>query len=223
MPDLTLDHDTEGHSIPIPYIKAAIESMTYASTERVMFQMLYYTGCRLTCLDRMFKKNLYGEWLYWQPGKNQRGFRKERLTTEYLEELGIYWNTHRVTGQAFFGVTGETFRGYFKNIVRPKLPSMWQRKRPIVKTTGVDYEYVYQLKGLRKNFQSLDFKRQLDEWGDPGIAIEMTSKRMCHSSTKITARHYVENFRTLGINELHSLDPAQLLKTHQQKRLLDFL
>lgn len=222
--ELSLDHEIEGHAIPIRVVQEAIEDMEYASTERVMFEMLYYTGCRYPELDGMRKDKLFGEWLYWECGKNQTGkWRKERLPQAYLAELRSYWETHRIYGNRFFGVTGETFRGYFKNIVRPRLPGSWQLRRPrMTSRDGMRLEFVYQLKGLRKNFQTLDFKKNLDEWGDPGIAIEMTSKRMRHSSTKITARHYVENFASLGIKSLPSLDPVALLELSKQTRITDF-
>lgn len=196
--------------------------MRFASTERVMFQMLYFTGCRLTCLDRMYIENLLGEYIYWQPGKKQRKPRKERLPVDYLNELRIYRETHKVDHR-LFAVTGETFRGYFKNFLRPKLPKSWQKKRPILTATGFRLEYVYQIKGLRKNFQTLDLKRNVEEYGSVDLAIEKTSARMSHSSYKITARHYIENFDALGIKKLSTLDPAALLKVRNQKRIWDYM
>lgn len=196
--------------------------MPYASSNRVMFTMLFLTGCRLTCLDRMRLRNLHGEHLYWRPGKNQKGWRKERLPIEYLEELRAYRETHRVDQDRLFGIASETFRREFNRASRPTLGPAWRRKRPVMRNERLDLEYVYQLKGLRKDFQTLDFKRNYDELCDAGLAIEMTSKRMRHSSTKITARHYIENFDALGVKTLPSLVPNELLRMGQQKRLLDY-
>src|SRR3990167_7967033 len=227
MPPMTqaLDFDTEGHTIPIPEINALFRVLPYASTVSVMTKMLHYTGGREACLDKMRRDKIFpvpgGVFIYLQPSKNQRGMRKEFLPDSYILELNVYWENNRSYGKKVFGVSGETFRTYFKKM-RSVLPLSWQKKRPVVRSYGVIMEYQYQLKGFRKNFQSLGFKRELDEWGDPGIAIEMISKRMCHSSTKITARHYVEGFKSLCIENLTSLEPANLLKQQYQKRLLEF-
>lgn len=217
-----LDHSTEGHCVPVHEVRAAIGAMRYGSVERVMFQMLFYTGCRVQELDRMRRSRLYGEFLYWPCGKNQKGWRKEKLPIAYLEELQTYWGTHAVKADHFFGVTAETFRGYFKHDMRRVLPESWQVKRPSMDASGVRLEYRYQLKGLRKDYQTLHFKKELDKWGDPGIAIEMTGRQMRYSTARISARHYVENFDALGINGLPSLDPSVLLKAGNQKRLFDF-
>ncbi|MDI6738703.1 MAG: hypothetical protein QME12_09425 [Nanoarchaeota archaeon] len=84
-------------------------------------------------------------------------------------------------------------------------------------------EYIYQLKGLRKNYQTLEFAKQFEKWQDASIALEFTSKNMKHSSGKITAYHYIENFESLNIEKYKHLTPAEIIANSQtQMRLMDY-
>ncbi len=220
--ELRLNLLAESHAIPFEKVREAIDFMGYGSPERVMFEMLILTGCRITELDRMVISKIYGSILYWGLGKNQKSFRKEALTVSYLKELKYYRDHHRVYGNKIFGIHSHTFRRYFNRDVRPNLSKEWQEKTLFQKKGALVPEYVYQLKGLRKNFQTLEFKKELEKWKDSGVALEFTSKKMKHSSKHITAYHYLVNFDTLGINNLSELEPSDLLKKTRQTRLMDF-
>lgn len=80
-------------------------------------------------------------------------------------------------------------------------------------------EYRYQLKGLRKNFQTLMFAEELAEWDDPQIALLKVSKRMKHSAEHITFHHYIEDMEALG---LRKGDPVPSVKDVVQSRVSDF-
>lgn len=219
---MEINHEIESHAVPFDRVLEAMGIMQYASDTRVMFQMLFLTGCRISELDNMQLSKLYGDVLYWHLGKNQRGFRKIRLPAYFIKELKEYRNTHRIYGDKLFGIEAHTFRMYFAHFIRPKLPN-WQEKRFKDRCGVLVPEYIYQLKGLRKDFQTLEFAKQLDKWKDASVALEFTSKGMKHSSTRITAKHYIENFDSLNIERYKHLTPGEILAAGiLQTRLMDF-
>lgn len=213
---------SEGYGIPFDKALEAINFMEYGSDVRVMFEMSFLTGCRLSELNNMRVSKLFEDVLFWNIGKNQRGFRKQKLPPSYLEELKNYRENNRVYKDKLFGVSSESFRKYFHRDVRPKLSPAWQEKRLFSRKNELREEFVLQLKGLRKNYQTLEFAKQLDKWKDSSIALEFTSKKMKHSSKHITAYHYIENFETLQIDKYKQLTPEQILKNRGQTRIIDF-
>lgn len=213
--------ENDSKAVPLKYIQEVIDTMAYASVERVMFQMLHYTGCRLQELDKMKRKNLVNDTIYWQLGKNQGSCRKEKLPPEYVEELRVYHENSPVPGSKMFHIGGETLRRYFTHL-RQRLSPAWRERRRVLTSTGFKTEYVLQLKGLRKNFQTIVYAEELRKWKDAGVALEFASKRMKHSSARITAYHYIQNFDALGINELGQIDIKKVLNDRSQKRLLDY-
>lgn len=215
-------YDNESYAVPIPAVQEVVDFLPYASTERVMFQMLFFTGCRVSELDRMQPNLIYEGVLYWQPGKGQKGHRKEALPESYLKEIKQYRATHRVSESKLFGCNANTFRKYFDRDVRPHLSAAWQTKRLIIRSKAFGHEYSLQLKGLRKTFQTLLFAKEWQHWGAADVALEFTSKRMKHSTTHITAYHYLENFDSLHINKNSPLMPVQALRATAQLRVMDF-
>lgn len=209
----------ESKAIPLKQVRKALEILPYGSTQRVMFEMLTLTGCRLTELDNMKWSNIRNDFLYFKLGKNQKNWRKVKLPARFVQELKDYRETHRVQADALFGAKGHSFRRLFDRESRKILGSEWLEKRETWTNGEFALEYKLQLKGLRKNYQTLVFKSELEKWGDPGVALEFTSKAMRHSSTHITAYHYLVNFDSLGSGDFVVEDvldyPAQL-------RLSDF-
>ncbi len=213
------DHCT---GIPFDKVVEALRFMEYASEVRVMFGMLFLTGCRISELSNMKPEFLFGNILYWGLGKNQKGYRKERLPEFYLRELDEYRRTNRIPAGFLFGIDGNTLNRYFTRDVRPKLGKDWQRRRFKPRGNEFGKGYVYQLKGLRKTFQTLYFADQLKKWKSSEVALEMTSKKMRHSSRRVTAYHYLCEFDNLKIDRFRGTQPAYLLQNEGQTRLMDF-
>jgi len=218
----------DSHAIPFTSLIEAVDIMEYGSDVSVMFQMLFLTGCRISELDNMDVDHLFQIdekkfIIYWRTGKKGR-IRKECLPYFYIKELNHYRKYNRVHAKRLFGIENNTFRRYFNRYVRPLLSKVWQEKR-LYEVQGILQEqYVLQLKGLRKDFQTLLFKKEIEKWKDSNVALEMVSKRMKHSSQKITAFHYIENFDSLDINRFAHLEPAEILRTSgSQKRIMDYL
>lgn len=211
------------HAVPFKNVLEAIEFMQYGTDLRVMFEMLFLTGCRIHELNSMETSNIVGNRIYWKLGKNQHTSRVEVLPLSYLKELKHYREHNRVYGKRMFGISGDTFRRYFNKDVRPRLSEIWQRKveTPFDRLKGRK-EYLIQLKGLRKDFQTLEFAKQLKKWKSSEVALEFTSKRMKHSSKKITAYHYIVNFDTLNINDFGGFTPSEILADVTQTKLVAF-
>lgn len=214
--------DYECKAIPPSEIRTAIEGMRYGSPERVMFRMLAITGCRIACLDKMTMQHLSGRFIYWETSKVGGKWRKEHLPDDYLEELAAYRTEYRANGKRLFGISGESFVRYFNRDIRPHLGGLWNVKTNQPTTDGFGQQYLLKIKGLRKSFSTYDFARNYAKWKDADVALEMTSKRMKHSTAHITAHHYIENFDALGIKKVTTdLDPLKNLSN--QMRILDFL
>lgn len=214
--------DNEMYAVPIPFVRQALQLMEYASTERVMFQMLYFTGCRVSELDHMKPELLHENTIYWQPGKGQVGTRKEVLPEAYIKELAAYRSTHRVSSNQLFGPKATTFRRYFDRDIRPKLSPAWRMKRRVVRSKAFGEEYALQLKGLRKTFQTMVFVQEWRRWGAADVALEFTSKRVRHSSKHMTAYHYLQGFENIALLNISTLEPGRALEACLQKRMIDF-
>lgn len=219
-PTLEFDQANECHALPLRNVKEVVELLPYASAERVMFLMLYYTGARISELDKMNPKNLYDGYLYWPLGKNQKRWRKEKLPDDFILELSAYREKYSVPSSRIFHYCGESLRRVFNRDIRSRLPSAWQRKRLIPTRAGFKEEYILQMKGLRKTFQTVDFARELRKWNDAGFAMHRVAKRMKHSSTKITVSHYLEDLEAIGLENRALVVPD--IAFGVQKRLMDF-
>lgn len=217
----TID-DNDSYAIPIPAVREALDTMTYASVERVMFEMLFYTGCRTSELDHMTPELLHEHTIYWYPGKSQTGWRKEVLPAHYIKELQEYRRTHRVSTSQLFGISHGTFRRYFNVHIRPLLGPAWHQKRLRPRSRALEPEYILQLKGLRKTFQTMLFAKEWQRWGASEVALEFTSKRMKHSTTHMTAYHYLQHFDSLQIRGMTVLNPGDVIKPCAQLRMNDY-
>jgi integrase len=217
-------NELEPQAIPYEEIIAATNNMTYGSIERVMFEALFLTGCRPSELDKFRTKGedcfLKGNWLYWKPGKNQKGWRKEYLPNYYLKELSYYKATNRVYLDFFFAAKEISFRAYFNKKIRPYLSESWQTRR----MTNVKWfkGYNLQLRGLRKSFITLIYANQLEKWKDPTIALDLTSKRLKHSTKNLTLNHYIKEFEHLNIDKWKESNPSEILALAGQRQLKNF-
>ena len=204
----------DSNAVPFGACLEAIEHMQHGSVLRVMFQMLFYTGCRKKELDLMRPYNFVDDYVFWELGKNQNNWRKKKLPVPFVKELKEYRRTHRVPSDKLFHISPETMRRYFNRDVRPFLSAVWHEKRLTLHKGVFKKQYALQLCGIRKSYQTILFARQLEKWKSGEIALEFTSKEMKHSSRHITAFHYISNFERVGVN-----DPL----ISSQKKLLNWV
>lgn len=212
---------TDSEAIPFPLVADAIQRLEYASYERVMFTMLAMTGCRIRALDNMFVDRVLEGVLHFHEGKSTTGLRRCRLPSFFWQEIEDYRKKNDVSSRRLFGVSAEHFTKVFLRSIRPYLGGGWVEKVPYFGHPMHRWRYRLRLKGLRKNFQTLEFARQLKKWGDAGMALEMTSKSMRHSSARITAYHYIENFDTIDAERNAHLRMPELLRASERQTWLD--
>lgn len=217
LPDMTSKRILyEVPAISFAQVRQVLETLEYASVERVMFEMMFYTGCRGQELNNMFFDMIDtsddNPIVYWKC-KKQGKPRRAKIPKAFYEELLVYRDNYRHYANRLFGVSYQTFRRYFY-ACRKKLPYCWQEKG-LSFAHGCRLEaHVLQLKGLRKLYQTRTFKKNLELWNFNGdLALQLTSKEMQHSSTGMTAYHYIRHFDEIG-NEFD---------LHNQKTLLAYL
>lgn len=190
-------YDNDCRAVPYEELRRAYMSMPYACTEKVMFGLLFATGCRIKELDSMKKSNIQGGMIYWRVGKNQRGWRKAPLCKEYLDELETYRCHHKVRHDRLFGVSSETFTRYFHRY-KALLCGGWIDKKVVPRGQGFGGYSNYALAGLRKSYQTLRCAQRILELGDRNMAVSAVSKEMRHSSEKITDYYYLQDLKSLN-------------------------
>ena len=220
--ETNLNLSVDGQAIPPTRIKEVLDYLPYGNQIRVMFQFLAITGSRISELDRMrtdrILKSQNKYFLIWSLGKNQKAFRKEEIPEQLVQELRESRKNRRCFQNRLFSMSSDTFRRVFNRDVRPNLSDAWTERKIKLSKGQLQTEYVLQLKGLRKTFQTLNFAQELRKWNNPDIALEFTSKRMRHSSKHITAYHYIVNFDQVNT----SMDNLDLLGNNTQRRLPEF-
>lgn len=188
--DCILDPEAQSRALPLRLYVNAVESMVYGSLERVCFQILIYTGCRVCEIGRIKAEGYERGTLSWRLGKNQIGWRSETIPESLVEEITFFRRTHRVDQEYLIGLGTDRIRRCF-NEARKNFGPQWQERAEMLNTQ--DHErYVYGLKAARKTFQTIVFHHHWRKYGDATMALLMTSKRMKHSCKEITALHYIE-------------------------------
>lgn len=211
--------DSKG--IPLCDVKRAFDFFPYGSPERCMLAIRFITGCRGAEMDKMSPKLLLGGVLYWPLGKKQRSYRKAAVPGWLLEEISVMRSRYSCPATRLFPIKNDSFRRYF-NWARERIGGGWCKKVVRIRYGEPRLEYKYSLSGLRKDYQTLLFKKKFDEWGDAGVALEFTSKEMKHSSKQITAYHYIENFDAIGARNVYFCDLPSILKENAQTRIIDY-
>lgn len=206
-----LDPNLDVHTIPweayVDFLEATKDVWTmkgrrakYWQAVRVMTAHLQWTGCRVAELDKMTPQKIFGNACYWHLGKNQKTVRKEYLPDAHLRELDEYRKQNRVPEGKLFGITADTYRRYFNRFVRPLLGARWNRQVVTVRQRDLVLDYELQLRGFRKNFQTILFAELWAKYDEANVAILMVSKRMHHSSVETTGIHYVQDCKSKRLN-----------------------
>lgn len=142
----------------------------------------------------MYCKNIKGHTLYWQCGKNQKGYRTAYIPDYALQELIRYKEETKTSTEKLFGITSETYRRHMSTARRTILNKNWRIKvSRLYKNQVTEHEYMLETKGIRKSFATFIFSRYWKKYGSADTAMLMTSKEMNHSSKHMTSRHYIED------------------------------
>lgn len=209
----------DGYAVPFDAIIDATNVLEYASAQRVMFLMLYYSGCRISELDNMKVNGFVKNVLFWRVGKNQSGSRSVVLPESFILELRQHRNEHKVRGIQLFSITSASFKRRFDSHVRPLLGQRWLQRTGLHGRNGFTKEYELQLKGLRKTFATHLFYRTWKKLGDATAAIEFTSKYLKHSSKGMTTMHYLENYDVLHLDKFGRMSLDEIINYKNQQTL----
>lgn len=214
--------EPECAAITFDQFSAALERLPYASVERIGLQLLAATGCRITELDRMDPANILDGAIYWRPGKNQKGLRKEHLPPGLLAEIAAYRRIARIRESFVMGIESPTFVRYFDRDCRPRIGGAWTaRGRLYMNGRGWTEGWSLHLKGFRKTFQTVLFAYFYEKYNDAQVALEWVSKRMKHSSKHITAYHYLQDYEKVQVARW--LEWLETGDAPIQSRLIDYL
>jgi integrase len=214
--------EIKGNALPWDRVLEVINYVKPGSAESIMFKTLLYTGCRISELDNMQPQNIVQNHLYWKTGKNQTGYRMEKMPIEWMEELLLYRKRYKCSMSKLFHQKGRTFVEKFDRFIRPNLSAEWRWKRLVLTNKGFAPENVYRIKCLRKNYQTLKFNDKFREYKDGNVAIEFMSKAMRHSSKGLTVYHYVENAESLELAKFEVLEIDHILKKKKNEVLLKY-
>lgn len=201
--------------------------MPWGSITRCMFEMAGIVGARISELDDMRYNDqkrcfVAGNYLYWRPGKGQRGWRKEYLPNYYLSELAYMRANNRMLGDRLFPVSSETFASYFNKKVRPLLGSAWNQKTLRAGRYG-GKGYLLELKNLRKTWATHTIFLENKKWDDWHTSIEIvSSQRMKHSKTFITVTFYLKNFSQINMVKWGDMEPWQVFSLANQRHIPEF-
>lgn len=222
--ETSLFYDTEPKAVPIPLIVEAISKCDYASPLSLALQLRFITGCRGKELDTINPNKQSDGFIYWQLGKNQtKQYRREYVPTSWWDEYDEYRHKYGVPREKLFHISNETLRCYFTKNLRPLLSEKWHNQHKTMRAGRLVDEYVYTWGGIRKTFQTLLFSHYWKQYDDPGVALEMTSKRMKHSSTRITFKHYIENSENINAKDYLNILPFKLVRIPRQENLHEYL
>lgn len=186
-------------------ISRAFNSLPYASTVRCMFAAAFaFNGPRLVELERMNRQNLRGGVLRWQPGKNQKGWRKAASDDRFECELCdmrakwfFLYEKYSRNHDFLFPANKDSFARAF-NKRRRSIGGAWFLKVPgSLRRWSDREEHLLTLAGLRKTAATLMFARHYKRYGDYHIAAQLTQKEFLHSSPWMTTHHYVEDMHRI--------------------------
>lgn len=215
--------EMDGYAIPFHEIKRLLNFYPYGHRFRIAFELLALTGMRINELNSIGLNSFYGDHVVWKCGKNQKGYRREKLPQWFLVELQTYLNNYPHSNSHLFNFQAKMLRDVLNKRVRKQLGGFWIVQRPDPSKNGViKFEYVYQLKGLRHSFSTMEFIRYFEKFGGD-IAVGYVSRRMHHKSEKLTAHHYICNFEKLSIYKYKGHSIGEILKEAHQKRIIDYM
>jgi len=212
----------QGNALPFKEVIKLIDFFPFGNPYRVAYTLLALTGARISEIDNMGPKCLRGDLLIWKTGKNQKGYRRAYMPQWFLNELSFYMENSPHCSNKFFLFAGKTLRDVLNKQIRPILKGDWLKLKD-QPPNGMDrQEYVYQLKGLRHSYATLDFYNKFKKWGGT-VAVEFTCKAMGHSSYKMTAGHYIGNFEKVEVEKWQGWSIADILKQADQRKMTEFL
>lgn len=193
--------DSHGYAMRYEYIGEMLNHFRVGDEKRIAIELIAITGMRCGELNNIspecfwWNKKTKKLHLLWKTIKTSPKLRNEELPDWFTHELDLFFQ-RSFRGFGYHGkllsFSSESFRRLFNGRIRSKLGGIFLSKRPAHRSGRVIDEYICQMKGLRHTFASTLFWKYAKEYGQD-MALHLTSVRMKHSSTYMTARHYASN------------------------------
>lgn len=216
-------YDCEPRAIPVPLVLEAIRKSEYANVLGLAIQYRFMTGCRGKELDHTDPNKQSNGSIFWRLGKNQtKHFRKEHISEKWWAEYDFYRHKQGVPTKKLFHICNNTLQRYFNRDLRPILSAAWNEKIPVMRKNEICLEYRYQWSGFRKTFQTLLFAYYWTKYDDANIAMEMVSKRMKHSSTGMTVKHYIDDCDAINAKAYIGMLPFDLVNQPRQECIYEW-
>lgn len=223
---IDLDIDKDSKVIPFNEVARLLRTIklhkgicpTYIATA-----WLCCTGARPAELEnRKLDEVIMGKYWTWPPAKKQIGNRIEKLPQWFWNDFAVYLDTCPIQRNNVFGMSGESLASVINHHIRPLLGGDWIKKRPsFVRKGGYRLEYIYRLKNLRHNFQTIEWYREKQTYGND-LALERVSRKMRHSTKGMTAHHYIERVEDLKLQNYKDMGVGDILKDTNQLSLSCF-
>ena len=220
---IELELDKDYKDIPFQEVKRLIEILPRAKRHRVALMWLSLTGARPSEIEkRKISEIAFGIYWIWKPRKNQKGYRREKLPSFFWEEFNEYLEKESYSNDDVFGLLGESLSSYVNRYIRPLLGGNWIKKRPEFREDGkYRLVYIYQIKNLRHNYQTCEWARYKEEYGSD-LALMKVSRKMRHSSKRITGEHYIESVEHLNLNSHKHKTMGEILQGVDQMNLMNY-
>ena len=212
-----------GYAIPVDDIRHVIGCFPVGHQIRMITIWRALTGCRISEINNMSLTGLKGNYFYWKTGKNQSGWRHAYIPEYAIKEYKRYRDLNPVVNTKLFNICARTYRRQFNNY-RRLFGLKWCAKTyaPEKQSTCIatPMEYTLQIKGIRHTYATLLFYKMLHKYNDSHVAVLMTAKEMCHSSERMTSRHYIENGDIIHAAKYIHLEIWDLFNVDWQKTLV---
>ena len=216
-------HEVDGKALPFPLISEMLHIVPFGEVDYCFMLLLLDTGCRIVEVDRMRWSGLKGNWLYWQIGKNQKGYRKAWIPSHHIKILRDYWENNACVGDRMLGLNHATLSTRWTKQVRAKLSRKWHVKKYKPHKAILRTEHKYKLKGFRKTYCTLRFAYYYHKFKDPLVAVLMVQKELKHSSKEMTAIHYIEAMEQIEAMRFKDMLPYEALETCDNGHLGEYM
>lgn len=213
--------DSLGYAVKFEHQAQLIDWFPEGHEKRIAIALMACTGMRVLELDRVKPSSFWWDrknqkmHLIWLTVKSKPQQRNEILPDWLLHELDIFFKRYfkgHGWDDRLFNFKAESLPSWLNKFAKPHLGGIFDALRPRFKGGSIIDEHVVQLKGLRHAFAATVFWNLSRIYGCE-MAIHMVSKRMRHSSTMVTARHYASDVQYLK-DELDlwpGKEPGQIL------------
>lgn len=151
--------------------------------------------------------------IVYRPGKQH--YRRKRIIKIsecfYQELMDFKKSAHFKDNKLFPGREKRRLQRQFNKKHRHAIGGKWSQERTGHNIGIIKDKYIYQFRSLRNMSGTLLFWYFLNVYRNADIALQCTAKRLKHSTTGITAQHYISRLKYLDLDKVPVLPYLQLM------------